>query len=301
MNDESRTEFGPLLRHAREKRGMSLQQVAATTKISARVLDALERNDPSKLPGGIFSRAFVRAYAREVGLDPEETVNRFMAAFPPDTEEAAPQVPGRIVDADGFESQRRTAMTVFQIVGLSVVVLIAVAIYMNMRREPEVSTPPEPPARVTFEAQPPASEPPAAPGTSGPGAIGALPAATPAAGDTTPAAPPAGATSPAAAAAATPVQGTPPASAAASPLSLVIVADAECWLSLSVDGTRVVARNLQPGERVQYAAQNAFVISAGNAGALALTVNGKPARPLGGRGEVVTTTVTLENLSRILQ
>lgn len=299
MNDESRTEFGPLLRHAREKRGMSLQQVAATTKISARVLDALERNDPSKLPGGIFSRAFVRAYAREVGLDPEETVNRFMAAFPPDTEEAAPQAPGRIVDADGFESQRRTAMTLFQIVGLSAVVLIAVAIYMNMRREPEVSTPPEPPARMTFETQPPASEPATSPAASGPGAIGALPAATPAAGETAAAAPPTVVTT--AAPAAPQTSAAAPASAAASPLSLVIVADAECWLSLSVDGTRVVARNLQPGERVQYAAQNAFVISAGNAGALALTINGKPARPLGGRGEVVTTTVTLENLSRILQ
>jgi len=48
---------------------MSLRQIATSTKISMGVLEALERDDFSHLPGGIFSRAFVRAYATEVGLD----------------------------------------------------------------------------------------------------------------------------------------------------------------------------------------------------------------------------------------
>lgn len=294
MSDESRTEFGPLLRHAREKRGMSLQQVAATTKISARVLDALERNDPSKLPGGIFSRAFVRAYAKEVGLDPEETVARFVAAFPPEVEEPAPQSPGRIVDADGFESQRRTAMTLFQIVGLSVLVLVVVALYMNMRKPSDVPHDSEPAPRVVSGLPPVAGAGSALPGAVEPGAIAppqplSGPAGTPAAASGTPAA-----VTPA------PAVAQPPAVPAA-PLTLLIVADAECWLSLSVDGTRAIARNLQPGERVQYSAQSVFVINAGNAGALSLTINGKPAKPLGGRGEVVSTTITVESLSRILQ
>ena len=59
--------FGGRLRDARERRGMSLRQIANATKISVAVLEALERNDISKLPGGIFGRAFVRSYAIEVG------------------------------------------------------------------------------------------------------------------------------------------------------------------------------------------------------------------------------------------
>src|SRR5512135_1677705 len=76
-----RVDFGGRLRQAREARGMSLAQIAASTKISMMVLEALERNDVSRLPGGLFSRAFVRAYAREVGLDPGRTVEEFIARF----------------------------------------------------------------------------------------------------------------------------------------------------------------------------------------------------------------------------
>ena len=136
MNDDARTEFGPLLRRAREKRGLSLQQVAATTKISARVLEALERNDISKLPGGIFSRSFVRAYAREVGLDPEDTVVKFIEAFPPESEEQTPAAASHAVDAESFESGRRTAVTLLQILGISVLVVIIVAVYRSTRSAP---------------------------------------------------------------------------------------------------------------------------------------------------------------------
>src|SRR5436189_1482991 len=74
-------DFGGKLRQARERRGISLRQIAAATKISAAALEALERNDISKLPGGIFSRAFVRSYAVEVGLDPDDTVGEFLERF----------------------------------------------------------------------------------------------------------------------------------------------------------------------------------------------------------------------------
>src|SRR5215210_1243690 len=81
------TDFGEKLRQAREQRGVSLRQIAAKTKISLAALEALERNDVSKLPGGIFTRSFVRTYASEVGLDPDATVreflDRFQLAIPP--------------------------------------------------------------------------------------------------------------------------------------------------------------------------------------------------------------------------
>src|SRR5471032_277285 len=78
-------DFGRKLREARERRGVSLRQIANATKIGMSALEALERNDISRLPGGIFSRAFVRSYAIEVGLDPEATIQEFIAQFPQDS------------------------------------------------------------------------------------------------------------------------------------------------------------------------------------------------------------------------
>ncbi len=75
------SDFGDKLRQARERRGVSLRDIAAHTKFSIASLEALERNDPSRLPGGIFARAFVRSYAAEVGLDPEATVREFVERF----------------------------------------------------------------------------------------------------------------------------------------------------------------------------------------------------------------------------
>src|SRR5919108_1159120 len=83
--DRSSGDFGGKLRAARERRGVSLRQIANATKISVSVLEALERNDISRLPGGIFGRAFVRSYSVEVGLDPEQTIQEFMARFPGDS------------------------------------------------------------------------------------------------------------------------------------------------------------------------------------------------------------------------
>ena len=78
-------DFGARLRTARERRGLSLRVIADATKISVRALEAVERNDISQLPGGIFSRSFVRAYAVEVGLDPEQTIADFITRFPDET------------------------------------------------------------------------------------------------------------------------------------------------------------------------------------------------------------------------
>src|SRR5205807_3195293 len=91
--DRTAGDFGSRLRAARERRGLSLRQIAVATKISMSALEALERNDISRLPGGIFSRAFVRSYAVEVGLDPDATVQEFLAQFPGDTTSAGHPAP----------------------------------------------------------------------------------------------------------------------------------------------------------------------------------------------------------------
>src|SRR5258708_3367472 len=69
--------FGEELRRERESRGISLKEIADATKISRRFLDAIERNDHKTLPAPVFTRGFVREYARYLGLNAEEIVNRY--------------------------------------------------------------------------------------------------------------------------------------------------------------------------------------------------------------------------------
>src|SRR5258708_28033373 len=69
--------FGEELRREREIRGISLKEIADATKISRRFLDAIERNDHKTLPAPVFTRGFVREYARYLGLSSEEMVNRY--------------------------------------------------------------------------------------------------------------------------------------------------------------------------------------------------------------------------------
>jgi cytoskeletal protein RodZ len=72
--------FGSRLKQEREKRGITLDAVALSTKIGTRFLRALEEEHFDQLPGGIFNRGFVRAYARCVGLDEDQTVADYLLA-----------------------------------------------------------------------------------------------------------------------------------------------------------------------------------------------------------------------------
>lgn len=81
----TREAFGPTLRAARERKGLSLQAIADSTKINPALLAALERNDVSRWPKGIFRRAFLRAHAAAIGLPPEPIVAEFLRLFPEDS------------------------------------------------------------------------------------------------------------------------------------------------------------------------------------------------------------------------
>jgi transcriptional regulator with XRE-family HTH domain len=78
----TREAFGPNLRRLRLQHGVSLDQIAAATKVPADVWDGLEHNDLRGWPVGIFARAYVREYARLIGADPEATVDEFCRWFP---------------------------------------------------------------------------------------------------------------------------------------------------------------------------------------------------------------------------
>jgi transcriptional regulator with XRE-family HTH domain len=77
-----REAFGPNLRRLRIQRGISLEHIASATKVNADLWSGLERSDLSRWPTGIYARAYVRAYALEVGADPDLTVDTFCRLFP---------------------------------------------------------------------------------------------------------------------------------------------------------------------------------------------------------------------------
>jgi len=84
--------LGQTIRDARVRSGITIEQLSHVTKISPTILRALEAEDLDRLPGGVFTRGFLRTYAREVGLDPEATVALYLAQFggaSPRTAEAA--------------------------------------------------------------------------------------------------------------------------------------------------------------------------------------------------------------------
>jgi transcriptional regulator with XRE-family HTH domain len=87
-----RDTFGPRLRRERERRGISLETIATVTNVSIELWRGFESNDFSRWPKGLFARAFVREYARAVGLDATEVVEDFCRLFPLGDRRALPTI-----------------------------------------------------------------------------------------------------------------------------------------------------------------------------------------------------------------
>jgi cytoskeletal protein RodZ len=73
--------FGSCLRRARERRGISLADVAQKTKVSRSILELLEKGDIDPLPAGVYSRGFIRTFARAVGADESEPLSMYERAI----------------------------------------------------------------------------------------------------------------------------------------------------------------------------------------------------------------------------
>ena len=96
--------FGDELRRERELRGISLQEIAEATKVSLRFLEAMERNEFDSIPGGLFTRGFIRAYATHIGADPEKLVNAYLFQVAQEEEKAVRELGPRPVNR---EEERR--------------------------------------------------------------------------------------------------------------------------------------------------------------------------------------------------
>lgn len=74
-------EFGAKFRQARESKELSLDDISNVTKISARMLQAIEEEDFDQLPGGVFNKGFIRAYAKHLGLNSDDAVNEYLVCL----------------------------------------------------------------------------------------------------------------------------------------------------------------------------------------------------------------------------
>src|SRR5690349_11761593 len=101
------TNFGASFRQARESKGISLDQIATETRISTRFLSAIENEEFQLLPGGIFNRGFVRAFAEKVGLDPDKAVADYERMAEVRQPEPPEQVPAPPQAAPSAKGQRR--------------------------------------------------------------------------------------------------------------------------------------------------------------------------------------------------
>lgn len=123
------TSFGEQLRAAREARGVSLREISDQTRISMRYLEAIESDDYKRLPGGIFNKSFVKAYARHIGFDEKEALEAYLrAAREQGGDEEMPvfyQQPRVYTDGNSTRSPLITLLLTILILGLLVLGVIA--------------------------------------------------------------------------------------------------------------------------------------------------------------------------------
>jgi cytoskeleton protein RodZ len=250
-------DIGGRLRRAREQRGLSLHDLAIRTKLTIPVVRAIERNDFTVLPGGMFRKAYVRTLAAEVGLNPNDLAADYCAWFEPPVE--SPHVQRRDVT-------RREQWLNQSPRGL-LVALIAVAALATAWFVLDGAFRPELPDGEAFSES---------------SAVGGPPLATNAAANH--------GSRPTAAHTAIASQPTHP------PLRIELAAAGWCWVAADTDGERSTYRLVEPGERLVLEAHRVITLRLGDAGAVTLSINDGPPRSAGDDGEVVEVKLTPDNL-----
>jgi cytoskeletal protein RodZ len=244
--------FGEELRRERIVREISLEEISTATKISLRLLNALEASDVSRLPAPTFTRGFIRAYARHLGIDPEEKVNAYLA----DLAGGAPDAPSAKSAHPRSRFWRGRRSTAGTIVGGVSGVLLVLGLIASLERRPRPAAPRTAPpvAPVALKNVAVANEP------RSPLPEPALAARQNASGGTR---------------------------AGASGVSLVLEFDGESWLKLEADGQPVFSGLLRRGDSRRFEAERGFRLTLGDAGAVRVTVDGRSLERLGRAGEVV--------------
>jgi cytoskeletal protein RodZ len=282
------------LKAEREKRNIPLAHIADETRISLRHLESLEEGRYNDMPGGIYNRAFLKAYCEILNLNVPEMMQHYeneLSLVPEKSSRTRAHVPERgpsfnigpifiwglmlAISASGLYFSRKWITAIFS-------PYFSHTPASQVRNEKTQSTPPS----KHSEASAPAADP-SAPATSSQSTVAALPqpsSATPAS-----------------------LQNSSPAATVASAvptvpqtLQLEVAAAEKCWVSIERDGISALRKNMEPGEIQFFDAIEKFLVIAGNAGGVHLKINGKPAKPLGKPGSVVRILIDRNNLQDFL-
>jgi cytoskeleton protein RodZ len=270
---DGEAKIGAVLEKARKERGLTLDEAEHATKIRKRYLAGLEREDYGVLPDAVYARGFLKTYANYLGLDGEGLAQELRDLRRPRRERgvaygASPKKSDferPLVNLGELGRNEKRRVSGSTILGLLLAVLMLAAIvgylyYVGLGAQSAEQSPEAP--------QPPSQSEEQAAGAPNGGPNGGAPAR----GD----------------------------DAAAPPETLTVVVSVEgdpSWLSVVADGRLVYEQIAEPGFTQTFEAERAVSIKTGNAGAVAVEVNGQDLGRLGESGEVLTRDFTLKSAS----
>jgi cytoskeleton protein RodZ len=246
--------LGAHLRSLREAKGSSLEDMARSTRVGIRHLEALEEERLADLPSPVFVRGFLRAYCGFLRESPETALARYQRLL---GERAA------TVEVRASPGRRSTRLNNTMVVGLVLLVVLGLGLVtVNLIVKKSGGT-----FVAAAKSEPPVADPPIA------AAVPPRAAGSPVAG-------------------LTPATSAPQASAISekpvpSAQRLVVKAVEETWIRVQTDEGKVAEELLPPGASREWAAERRFLLTIGNAGGVELTLNGKPLPPLGAKGAVI--------------
>jgi cytoskeletal protein RodZ len=257
--------FGEHLKREREMRGVSLEEIAAATRIAPRFLAALESEQWELLPGGVFNRGFIRSVARYLGLDEDSLVAEYAL------ETKGRPDPGVVADPPEEPDRNWARISVVVIFALLIVAAGWAAFhYLG----PTIA------ARLHKHSGEPVN--------SAPGAA-ATPSLT--ANDTQGSTP-----DPATALPSTPTTADPSAPGTAPALDLKLEAAKPAEVKVVSDGKTIFEGNVTGGQVRLFAARDSFEISSSDSSAIVLSLNGQSVPASGQPGEPGVVTLTQKDL-----
>jgi cytoskeleton protein RodZ len=283
--------LGAYLRSLREAKGGSLEDMARSTRVGIRHLEALEDERLADLPSPVFVRGFIRAYCSFLRENPDPALGHYQELAGARAAVQAASAPPR---------PRNTWASSSVVVGLVLLLILGVGLILvnySVKKNGGttaliVKTDPARPSAPAIQSPAPAPTPAPTPAP----AAQVPPAPAPAVAPSPPSAPavapePPRATGlPANPPTPTPPSGTRPASGAPTSTGaqrLVIRAVEATWVRVQTDEGRVVEELLPTGASREWAAERRFLVTIGNAGGVELTLNGKALPPLGPKGTVI--------------
>ncbi len=251
--------FGAKLKREREKRKISLDDVSAATKISNRFLSAIETDRFEQLPGGIFNRGFIRAYARHLGLDEDQTITDYLAAAGED-DPNIPNQPEISQNARMEETPSSAELPWMEIVALLLLVIVGIALWRFHERESK-------PSHSSDKREAPLQAVTAKEATSTPVKDLQRPV-TPALDKL--------------------ASAQTESNTNGQVFQLRIVAREDSWISVNGPQGEIFHQVISPPEEKSFTTRNRIVVKAGNVGGLDFFWNGRAIASQGKEGEVKT-------------